>query len=225
MGSPISMGKLQFDLWAELGHFDKSKLTLEWDSLRSKISQYGVRNSLLIALMPTASTSFLTGYTECFEPRLTNLFRRDSSTGNYPVVNEQLIYDLIKIGRWNKNIQDQFMENGGSIKNIDGIPENLKLLYQTAWEIPQSVVVEMTADRGAFVCQTQSMNIFHKDPTFAKWSSCLFTGWRRGLKTGMYYYRTDVVSGAQIMVSTQKQPTFKGSRIVCTDEVCTSCTT
>ena len=274
-GSPISKGKFQFDLWAELGHFDKSKLKLDWEPLRARVAKHGMYNSLLIALMPTASTSFLMGYTECFEPRHTNLFRRDSSTGNYPVVNEQLIYDLIKIGKWNKSVENQFIESGGSIKDIIGIPEELKKLYQTVWEIPQSVVVEMAADRAPFVDQTQSMNIHHKEPTMAKWSSCMFTGWKRGLKTGIYYYRTGAVLDAQIVstqslaLNVQKKPVsnsadiidasglldFKithmtssnsntetpiigtvtqikdvaikkiGSRtVICTDDICTSCT-
>ena len=125
-GSPISKGKLQFDLWADMGHFDISRLTRDWKPLRDRIAKTGVYNSLLIALMPTASTSFLTGYTECFEPRYTNLFRRDSSTGNFPIVNDQLIYDLIKIGKWNKSIENQFIQAGGSIQNIVGIPNELK---------------------------------------------------------------------------------------------------
>jgi ribonucleoside-diphosphate reductase alpha subunit len=244
-GSPISKGKLQFDLWADMGHFDLKNLTRDWQPLRDRIAKSGVYNSLLIALMPTASTSFLTGYTECFEPRFTNLFRRDSSTGNFPIVNEQLIQDLIKIGKWTKAIEGQFIDAGGSIQNIPGIPDELKLLYRTVWEIKQSVVVEMSADRGPFVDQTQSMNISHAEPTMTKWNACMFGGWRRGLKTGLYYYRTPEVSGANIVsgskssisnrtsnappqVSESSGSEIKkiGSRtVICTDDVCVSCQT
>jgi ribonucleoside-diphosphate reductase alpha chain len=184
-GSPISQGLLQFDLWNE-----KPSSRWDWDALRAEIQEYGVRNSLLVAPMPTASTSQILGNNECFEPYTSNIYTRRTLSGEYIVVNKHLLKDLIERGYWNDEVKELLIAANGSIQNIDGLPEDLKELYKTAYEIKQRTIIDMSADRGAFICQSQSMNLFVEAPNFAKLSSMHFHAWKSGLKTGMYYLRS-----------------------------------
>jgi ribonucleoside-diphosphate reductase alpha subunit len=184
-GSPISEGILQFDLWNQ-----KPSSRWDWDTLRAEIKQYGVRNSLLVAPMPTASTSQILGNNECFEPYTSNIYTRRTLSGEYIVVNKHLLKDLIDRGYWNDEVKELLIAANGSVQNIEGLPEDLKELYKTAYEIKQRTIIDMSADRGAFICQSQSMNLFVEAPNFAKLSSMHFHAWRSGLKTGMYYLRS-----------------------------------
>jgi ribonucleoside-diphosphate reductase alpha chain len=192
--SPASRGKLQLDLWREAGHWDPASapLTLpegEWQALRERVQRIGLRNSLLVALMPTASTSQILGNNECFEPYTSNLYSRRTLAGEFVVANRHLQRDLIRRGLWNRALIEQLMADGGSVQNLP-IPEDLKRVYRTVWEIPQKVCVDLALARGPFVDQTQSFNVFIASPTASKMSSLHFYSWRRGAKTGMYYLRT-----------------------------------
>jgi ribonucleoside-diphosphate reductase alpha chain len=184
-GSPISKGQFQFDLWGVT-----PTPRWEWDILREEVIKYGVRNSLLMAPMPTASTAQILGNNECFEPFTSNMYMRRVLSGEFPVVNKYLLKDLVDLGLWNNDMKQRIMSHNGSIQNIPEIPENLKALYKTIWEIKQKDVIDMAADRGAYICQSQSLNIFMETPNFAKMSSMHFYAWKKGLKTGMYYLRT-----------------------------------
>ena len=187
-GSPASQGLLQFDLWGiEQPIFD---------GLKESIKEYGLRNSLLVAPMPTASTSQIMGNNECFEPYTTNIYLRRTLAGEFVMVNKHLIRDLQAIGKWNPDIKTEIVRNGGSVQALD-IPDKLKAVYRTVWEISQKSLIDMSADRGPFVDQSQSLNIFMEDPTSAKLTSMHFHGWRKGLKTGMYYLRTRAKAKAQ----------------------------
>jgi len=191
-GSPISQGVFQFDMW---GVTPTSK-RWDWESLREKVKTHGVRNSLLLAPMPTASTSQILGNNECFEPYTSNIYTRRVLSGEFVVVNKHLLHDLVKIGLWNDNMKNKLIAANGSVQQIAEIPQNLKDLYRTAWEIKQKTIVDMAADRGAFICQSQSLNIFMQDPNFGKLTSMHFYAWKAGLKTGMYYLRTKAASDA-----------------------------
>jgi ribonucleoside-diphosphate reductase alpha chain len=184
-GSPVSQGIFQFDMW---GVTPSSRW--EWDVLKEEVKKYGVRNSLLVAPMPTASTSQILGNNECFEPYTSNLYSRRVLSGEFVIVNKHLLKDLVKLGIWNDNLKNKVMAANGSIQNIAEIPENIKELYKTVWEIKQRAILDMAADRGAYICQSQSLNLFIQDANFAKMSSAHFYAWKKGLKTGMYYLRT-----------------------------------
>lgn len=198
-GSPISKGILQFDMW-DVQPSDR----WEWDILRDEIKKYGVRNSLLLAPMPTASTSQILGNNECFEPYTSNIYSRRVLSGEFVVVNKHLLRDLVKLGLWNDEMKNKIISNNGSIQNIEEIPQNIKDLYKTVWEIKQRDIIDMAADRGAFICQSQSLNLFVDKPNFAKLTSMHFYAWEKGLKTGMYYLRTKAASEA-IKFTVQKQ--------------------
>lgn len=185
VGSPASLGKLQFDLW---GVTPSSRW--DWAALKEQIRQHGLRNSLLLAVMPTASTSQLCMSNEACEPVTSNIYSRRVLAGDFPLVNRFLINDLITLGLWNTQVKDQMIVDGGSIQNIAGIPPHIKALYKTVWEISQKCLIDMAKDRGAFICQSQSMNLFIADPNAAKLSSMHFYAWKAGLKTGLYYLRT-----------------------------------
>jgi ribonucleoside-diphosphate reductase alpha subunit len=189
-GSPASQGILQFDMW------DVHANPL-FDILKESIKKYGLRNSLLVAPMPTASTAQIMGNNEAFEPYTTNIYLRRTLAGEFVMVNKHLIRDLQKIGKWNPQIKTEIIRAGGSISQIEGIPLNLKNIYRTVWEIPQKSILDMAADRGAYIDQSQSLNIFMENPTVAKLSSMHFYGWKKGLKTGMYYLRTRAKAKAQ----------------------------
>jgi len=186
IGSPLYHGKLQFDLWGE--KVDNS--LFDWDSLREKIKRHGVRNSLLVAPMPTASTSQILGNYECIEPVISNIYSRRVLAGEFMVVNEYLINDLMLIDKWNPEIKDKIITNDGSVQGIKEIPQFIQERYKTAWETKQKDILDMSADRGKFICQSQSLNLFIESPNFKVLSSMHFYGWKRGLKTGMYYLRT-----------------------------------
>ncbi|KAH0843239.1 Ribonucleoside-diphosphate reductase large chain [Fonsecaea pedrosoi] len=184
-GSPVSQGILQYDMW----NVTPSDLW-DWDALKAEIAKYGVRNSLLVAPMPTASTSQILGNNECFEPYTSNIYSRRVLAGEFQVVNPWLLKDLVDLGLWSDNMKNRIIAEGGSIQNIPNVPADIKALYKTVWEISQRTVLQMAADRGAFIDQSQSLNIHLKEPTMGKITSMHFAGWKMGLKTGMYYLRT-----------------------------------
>ena len=191
-GSPLSKGLFQFDLW-NVQPTDR----YDWNTLRNNIIKDGVANSLLIALMPTASTSQILGNNECFEPFTSNMYTRRTIAGDFIVINKYLVKDLMKLNLWNLEMKNMIIANNGSIQNIDIIPIEIKNLYKTVWEIKQKVIIDQAIDRGPFVCQTQSMNLFFEEPTQEKLTSALFYGWKNGLKTGCYYIRTKPKAQAQ----------------------------
>ena len=184
-GSPLSEGKFQFDLWGIT-----PTETWDWEDLRKKVTKHGARNSLLLAPMPTASTAQILGNNECFEPFTSNLYKRNTLGGEFVVINKHLIQDLINLNIWDETMKLKMFEGNGSIQHIESIPEDIKALYKTVWEIPQRVVIDMAADRGAYICQSQSMNLFMSDVNVGKLNSAHFYAWQKGLKTGMYYLRT-----------------------------------
>ena len=190
-GSPVSQGIFQFDMW----NVTPSN-RWEWDVLRNEVKEFGVRNSLLLAPMPTASTAQILGNNECFEPYTSNIYTRRVLSGEFIVVNKHLLRDLVKLGVWNSDLKNKLITANGSVQNIAEIPENIKALYKTAWEISQKAVIDMAADRGAFICQSQSLNIFMENANFAKLTSMHFYGWKKGLKTGIYYLRTKAATDA-----------------------------
>lgn len=184
-GSPMSKGIFQYDMWNEV-----PGPRWDWDGLKEEVAEHGIRNSLLLAPMPTASTSQILGNNECFEPYTSNIYTRRVLSGEFIVVNKHLLKDLIRIGLWNEELKNKIIAANGSVQDIEEIPDSIKELYKTAWEIKQKTLIDMAADRGAFICQSHSLNLFMQNPTFAKLTSMHFYGWKRGLKTGMYYLRT-----------------------------------
>lgn len=190
-GSPVSKGIFQFDMW---GVTPSNRW--EWDILKEEVKKHGVRNSLLLAPMPTASTSQILGNNECFEPYTSNIYSRRVLSGEFIIVNKHLLKDLVKLGIWNDKLKSKIIAANGSVQNIAEIPDNIKALYKTVWEISQKVIINMAADRGAYICQSQSLNLFVQDANFAKLSSMHFYGWKAGLKTGMYYLRTKAAADA-----------------------------
>ena len=191
-GSPISKGIFQFDMWKDAtpsGMWD-------WDALRKEIKKYGVRNSLLLAPMPTASTSQILGNNEAFEPYTSNIYTRRVLSGEFVVVNKHLLKDLIERGLWNEDMKYKLIASNGSVQNIPEIPEDIKPLYKTVYEIKQKALIDMSADRGAYICQSQSLNIFMEDANFKKLTSMHFYAWEKGLKTGTYYLRTKAARDA-----------------------------
>lgn len=196
IGSPMYNGKLQFDLW-EAESPAKYPLRHDWDTLRGEIKKYGVRNSLLVAPMPTASTSQILGNNECFEPFTTNIYIRRTLAGEFIVINNHLISELLKLGIWNNEIKNRIIEANGSIQGIQEIPENIRNTFKTVWETSNKVLIDMAADRGRFICQSQSLNLFVEKPNFNNLSSMHMYAWKTGLKTGLYYLRTRPVAQAQ----------------------------
>ena len=190
-GSPASKGILQYDMW----DVTPSK-RWEWDVLKEEIKKHGMRNSLLIAPMPTASTAQILGNNECFEPYTSNIYTRRVLSGEFIVVNKHLLRDLVKLDLWDDDMKNRLIAANGSVQNIDEIPDNIKLLYRTAWEISQRSILDMAADRGAYICQSQSLNIFMGNVTNSKLTSMHFHAWKSGLKTGMYYLRTKAAADA-----------------------------
>ena len=206
-GSPISKGKLQFDLWNET----PMTTYLDWNELR-KLCSTGMRNSLLVAPMPTASTSQILGNNECFEPFTSNIYTRRVLAGDFMVVNKYLVNDLVKLGLWTSEIRSAIIANNGSIQDLPEIPGELRELYKTAWEIPQKTLINMSRDRAPFICQSQSLNLFVADPSFSKVSSMHMYAWKKGLKTGCYYLRTKAVATAQKFTI---EPTCPPSCLTC----------
>ena len=198
-GSPLSKGIFQFDMW----NVTPSN-RWNWEELRQQVKQHGVRNSLLVAPMPTASTSQILGNNECFEPYTSNIYTRRVLSGEYIIVNKHLLKDLIQLGLWNNTMKNKIIANNGSIQNIPEIPANIKELYKTVWEIKQRTIIDMAADRGAFICQSQSLNLFVDAPNMAKLTSMHFYAWKKGLKTGMYYLRSQAATQA-VQFTVEKQ--------------------
>ena len=190
-GSPVSKGVFQFDMWNV-----KPTNRWEWDVLREEVKEHGVRNSLLVAPMPTASTAQILGNNECFEPYTSNIYTRRVLSGEFIIVNKHLLKDLVKEGLWNNTMRQKLMASNGSVQDIPEIPQHIKDLYKTAWEISQKAIIEQAADRGAYICQSQSLNIFMENANFGKLTSMHFYGWKKGLKTGMYYLRTKAATDA-----------------------------
>lgn len=232
-GSPVSKGIFQYDMW-NVTPSDR----WEWDILKEEVAKYGVRNSLLLAPMPTASTSQVLGNNECFEPYTSNIYTRRVSAGDFIIVNKYLLRDLVDLGLWNETLKDKIITANGSILSIDEIPDNIKELYKTVWEIKQKSIIDMASDRGAYICQSQSLNLFIENPNMAKLTSMHFYAWKKGLKTGMYYLRSKAATDAikftvptqaesQIQpVINQKQPELVSSEISCSldnPEACEAC--
>ncbi len=223
-GSPISKGILQHDLWGV-----ETSSRWDWNSLRAKIKTYGVRNSLLMAPMPTASTSQILGNNECIEPVTSNIYTRRVLSGEFAMVNKHLVRDLIQLGLWNEEMKDRIIAHNGSVQYIPEIPADMKELYRTVWEIKQKSILEMAADRGAFIDQSQSLNVHMEDTNFGKLSSLHFAAWKLGLKTGMYYLRTRPAVDAikfTIKEPTQTTAAEQAAAMVCSlenPEACVSC--
>jgi ribonucleoside-diphosphate reductase alpha chain len=213
-GSPVSKGIFQFDMWGvtpKSGRWD-------WEGLKKEVKQHGVRNSLLVAPMPTASTSQILGNNECFEPYTSNIYTRRVLSGEFVVVNKHLLKDLIKLNLWDDKMKNKLIEANGSVQNIPEIPQNIKDLYRTVWEIKQKTLIDMAADRGAYICQSQSFNVHIQDPNFGKLTSMHFYAWKKGLKTGMYYLRTKAAVDA-IKFTVEKQAEMPLEPIISADTV------
>ncbi len=191
-GSPLSKGKFQFDLW----NVTPDSGRWNWDELRTEVVKHGVRNSLLVAPMPTASTSQILGNNECFEPYTSNIYTRRVLSGEFVVVNKFLLHDLVALGLWNGQMKNKIITANGSIQDIPEIPADIKDLYKTVWEIKMRTIIDMAADRGAYICQSQSLNLFVNQPNASKLTSMHFYAWKKGLKTGMYYLRTQAAAQA-----------------------------
>ena len=234
-GSPMSKGIFQYDMWKNkngdsIVPMTLTDGTLDWASLKARVQQHGVRNSLLVAPMPTASTSQILGYNECFESFTSNIYTRRTLAGEFIVINKHLMRDLEKAGLWSEMMKQQIIARNGSVQGIDQIPESIQKLYKTSWEIKQKILIDMAAARGAFICQSQSLNLFVADPNYAKLTSMHFYAWKQGLKTGIYYLRTRAPVMAQkftIDPELQKEAArSEQMRIIrknATEEECTMC--
>ena len=191
-GSPVSKGIFQFDMWG----VTPSSGRWDWENLKREVKQHGVRNSLLLAPMPTASTSQILGNNECFEPYTSNIYTRRTLSGEFIIANKHLMKDLISLGLWSEGMRQKLVGANGSVQSIPEIPQNIKDIYRTVWEISQKSIIDMSADRGAYICQSQSLNIHLTDPNFGKLTSMHFYAWKKGLKTGMYYLRSTAAADA-----------------------------
>ena len=199
VGCPVSQGQLQFDMWGVEPH-----PSLDWTSLKERISRTGLRNSLLLAPMPTASTSQILGNNECFEPFTSNIYVRRVLSGEFVIVNKHLVDDLISLRLWNEDMKNEIVRHGGSVQNIQTIPENIRRRYRTVWEMSMRPIIDQAADRGIYICQSQSMNLFISSPTVGSVNSMHFYAWQKGLKTGMYYLRSKPASAAKIITVEDK---------------------
>lgn len=220
IGSPLYQGKFSFDLHEKESQYISSE---KWEELRTQVQTYGVRNSLLTALMPTASTSQILGNNECFEPITSNIYTRRTLAGDFIVVNNYLLNDLMELELWDKDMKQLIIAENGSIQNIDCIPNNIKELYKTTWEIKQKSVIDLAADRAPFICQTQSMNLFFNEPNQTLLSSALLYGWKRGLKTGSYYVRSQPKVQAQQFTIDPNLRKLRKKNVETEHEVCESC--
>jgi ribonucleoside-diphosphate reductase alpha subunit len=221
-GSPAQQGQLQFDLWqtfggkteggkTEGGKAEHSNERYDWLELKARIQKHGLRNSLLLAPMPTASTSQILGYNECIEPITSNIYNRRTIAGEFIMANKYLMNDLIKLDLWNERIKNSIIANHGSIQHIDIIPEEIRERYKTVWEIPMRNLIDMAADRGVYVCQSQSLNLWLEDPTYSNLTSMHFYSWSKGLKTGIYYLRRRARHQAQqFTIEPEKGETTEG---------------
>jgi ribonucleotide reductase alpha subunit len=214
--SPASHGILQFDMWGITPQNDR----YDWASLKEKIIEHGLRNSLLIAPMPTASTSQILGNNECFEPFTSNIYSRRTIAGEFIIVNKYLMKELIDIGLWSEELKDNIILNKGSIQHIEFIPQHIRDKYKIVWEIPMKHVIDMAADRGAYICQSQSLNLWMEDPDYKALTSMHFYSWQSGLKTGIYYLRRKAKHQAQQFTIT---PTLTTNEKILDDEPCEMC--
>ena len=219
VGSPASQGILQFDMWQNFsGH--SQTLGYDWAALKTSIKNHGLRNSLLVAPMPTASTSQILGYNECFEPITSNIYSRRTMAGEFVLPNKYLMKDLIKMGLWNEQIKNNIVANKGSVQQLSILPEHIRNKYKIVWEIPMKHVIDMAADRGVYVCQSQSMNLWMEDPVYNKMTSMHFYAWEKGLKTGIYYLRRKAKHQAQQFTI---EPEIKKTNDQEEDEICEMC--
>jgi ribonucleoside-diphosphate reductase alpha chain len=217
-GSPASEGILQFDMWDV--NPSATEQRYNWEELKEDIKMYGLRNSLLVAPMPTASTSQILGYNECIEPITSNIYNRRTIAGEFILTNKYLMNDLIKLDMWSEKIKNMIIANNGSVQNIEGIPLEIREKYKTVWELPMRSIIDMAADRGVFVCQSQSLNLWLEDPNYSNLTSMHFHSWSKGLKTGMYYLRRRARHQAQQFTI---EPEKKQTNIAEEDEVCEMC--
>jgi ribonucleoside-diphosphate reductase alpha chain len=216
-GSPLSEGQFQFNLWGV--NEDSLSGMWDWSKLRKSVMKSGVRNSLLLAPMPTASTAQILGNNECFEPYTNNLYKRNTLSGEFVVVNRHLVEDLINLGLWGDEMRIKLIQNNGSIQTIGNIPDDIKSVYKTVWEMKASSLIDMSADRGAFICQSQSMNLFIRDANVGKLNKALFYGWKKGLKTGMYYLRSNAKAEARKSLGVDTASIAKVEEVVVVPEV------
>jgi len=214
-GSPASRGILQFDMWG----IEPTPGRYDWTALKQSIVQHGLRNSLMVAPMPTASTSQILGFNECFEPFTSNLYSRRTLAGEFVVVNKYLMKELINLGQWNEEIKNNIVANKGSIQQLTFLPEHIRNKYKIVWEIPMRHVIDMSADRGAYICQSQSMNLWVEDPTYNTLTSMHFYSWKKGLKTGIYYLRRKGKHQAQQFTIEPEKKTNVEEH----DEICEMC--
>jgi ribonucleoside-diphosphate reductase alpha chain len=218
-GSPASKGILQYDLWSK----EPTPNRYDWSALKQSIITHGMRNSLLVAPMPTASTSQILGFNECFEPFTSNLYSRRTLAGEFVVVNKYLMKELIHLGLWNEQIKNNIIANKGSIQQLTILPEHIRNKYKIVWEIPMKHVIDMSADRGAFICQSQSLNLWVEDPTYNTLTSMHFYSWKQGLKTGIYYLRRKAKHQAQQFTIEPEQNQGKNDEPDNSDEICEMC--
>ena len=213
--SPMSKGIFQFDMWNV-----KPSDRYDWDKLRSSVMNNGIRNSLLVAPMPTASTSQILGNNECFEPYTSNIYSRRTLAGEFILINKHLMKDLQELGIWNNELKNNIIENKGSVQQITNLSPTLKEKYRTVWEIPMKSVIDMAADRGAFICQSQSLNLWIEEPNYKNLTSMHFYSWKKGLKTGIYYLRRKPKHQPQQFTIDPKTAENKASNEVC--EMCSA---
>ena len=215
-GSPASRGELQFDLWGV-----EPSDRYDWTTLKARVQQYGMRNSLLVAPMPTASTSQILGYNECIEPITSNIYNRRTIAGEFILANKYLMHDLLKLDLWNEKMKNTIIANNGSIQHVEEIPLVIREKYKTVWEIPMRQLIDMAADRGAFVCQSQSLNLWLEDPNYSNLTSMHFYSWSKGLKTGIYYLRRRARHHAQQFTIEPEKKDLGGNMEE--DEICEMC--
>ena len=211
----LKKGILQYDMWCK-----EPSDRYNWNYLKESIKTYGLRNSLLLAPMPTASTSQILGFNECFEPFTSNLYSRRTLAGEFIVINKYLMKELIDIGYWNEEIKNNIIANKGSVQQLTNLPEHIRNKYKIVWEIPMKHLIDMSADRGAFICQSQSLNLWIEDPNYNTLTSMHFYSWKKGLKTGIYYLRRKAKHQAQQFTI---EPELKKQNAIEKDEICESC--
>jgi ribonucleoside-diphosphate reductase alpha chain len=228
-GSPMSQGIFQYDMW-NTTPLTLDDGTLDWEDLKARVKAHGVRNSLLMAPMPTASTSQILGFNECIEPFTNNIYTRRTLAGEFIVINKHLMRDLEKLGIWNEMMKQQIIARNGSVQGIDQVPESIQKLYKTSWEIKQKTLIDLAVGRGAFICQSQSLNLFVADPNYAKLTSMHFYAWKQGLKTGLSYLRTRAPVMAQkftvdpeLQKEAEKSEAERQEALYKADEGCVMC--
>jgi ribonucleoside-diphosphate reductase alpha chain len=216
-GSPAQKGELQFDMWG----VEPCTQRYDWQALKTRIKTHGLRNSLLLAPMPTASTSQILGYNECIEPITSNIYSRRTIAGEFILANKYLMNDLIALDLWNEKMKNNIIANHGSIQHIDSIPKNIRDKYKTVWEIPMRNLIDMSADRGAYICQSQSLNLWLEEPNYSNLTSMHFYAWSKGLKTGIYYLRRRARHQAQqFTIEPEKKDSNESHEEIC--EMCSS---